>query len=253
MGGAFGGGHQRQVIERQRPARPAGLDERQPGDPALVKLVEQQPIAGAVATVVIGQHALGCPFAVGVGADGEHEHVVGERVAVLGDHAVLFVLDAVKRAMVPASVEFGRGVLQPDAARTLALERLVDGHRAIDELQLRREDRDVDPICSKRTQRQQGLQARDPAARDEHARTAHDLADTMARAFGGIGGGVCGSGGGVAMTAMIGTRSARRNGHQCPNAPTARRIAEQRVVTRPVPQARERRGRGRGLPVGRGG
>ena len=94
---------------------------------------------------------------------------------------MLFVLNAVKRAMVPASVELGRGVLQPDAARTLALERLVDGHRAIDELQLRREDRDVDPIRSQGTQRQQRLEPRDPAAGDEHARTAHDLADTPAR------------------------------------------------------------------------
>ena len=96
---------------------------------------------------------------------------------------MLSVLNAVKRATVPASVELGRGVLQPDAARTLALERLVDGHRAIDELQFRREDRDVDPIRSKGTQRQQGLEPRDPAAGDEHAGTAHDLADTMTRPF----------------------------------------------------------------------
>ena len=175
MRGAVGRGQQRQVIQRQRPARPGRLDERQPVDPTLAELVQQEPVAGAVATVVVGQHALRLPLAVRPRAHGEHEHVVGQLVAILGDAAALFVLDAVKRATVPASAELGRRVLQPDAAHALRLERLIDGHRAVDEPQLGRDDRDVDAIAGQRAQRQQRLQPRDPAAGDEHAGSAARL------------------------------------------------------------------------------
>ena len=50
----------------------------------------------------------------------------------------------------PASTQLGGGVLQPEAACALDLERLIDGHRAIDELQLGREQRDVDAIRRQR-------------------------------------------------------------------------------------------------------
>ena len=61
------------------------------------------------------------------------------------------VLDAVESSMVPVSAQLGRGVLQPEAAPALDLERLFDRHREIDELQLGGEDRDVDAITGERT------------------------------------------------------------------------------------------------------
>jgi hypothetical protein len=64
------------------------------------------------------------------------EHVVGALVAILADGAVLAVLDAVESSMVPSSAQLGRGVLQPEAAPALDLERLFDRHRQVDELQL---------------------------------------------------------------------------------------------------------------------
>ena len=91
------------------------------------------------------------PLALGVGTEGEHEPVVRQLVTILGDHAVLSVLHAVKSSTVPPGAELGRGVLQPEAAHALGLERLLGGHRAIDELQLRRQDRNVDAISSQRT------------------------------------------------------------------------------------------------------
>ena len=112
------------------------------------------------------------PFPLGVGAEGEHEHVVRNLVAVPGDHAVALGLDAVQRRLVPASAELGGGFLQPEAADSLGLERLIDAHRQVDELELGREDRDVEEIGGQRTQRQQRLEAGDPPAGDQHASPA---------------------------------------------------------------------------------
>jgi hypothetical protein len=50
--------------------------------------------------------------------------------------------------------ELGGGVLEPEAADPLGLERLVDAHRQVDELELGREDRDVEQIGGERAQRQ---------------------------------------------------------------------------------------------------
>ena len=66
MSGAVGRGHQCQVVERQRPGRSGRLDEGQLVDSALAELVEQQPVAGAVAAVAEGQHPVRVPFAVRV-------------------------------------------------------------------------------------------------------------------------------------------------------------------------------------------
>jgi hypothetical protein len=92
-------------------------------------------------------------------------------MAVLGDDAVLLVIDAVERSVMPARVVLGGRVRQPEAAHALALEGLGDGHRAVDELQLGRQERHLDPIGGQRVQGQQRLQPGDPAAGDQHART----------------------------------------------------------------------------------
>ena len=106
------------------------------------------------------------------GAQGEHEHVVTERLTILGDHTVLCVHDAVESPTVPVSAELRRCVLQPEASPSLDLERLLRGHRAIDELQLGGQDRDVEAIRRERTQCQERLQPGDAAARDQHVSTA---------------------------------------------------------------------------------
>jgi hypothetical protein len=167
--GAVGCGHQRQVVQRQRPARPSRPDERQLVDPALAQLVEQQPVAGPIATAVIGEHTLGLPLALGVGAEREHQLVIGKLVTISGDHTAPIALHTVERSTAPACTELGRSVLQPEATRALDLERLIDGHRAIDELQLGGEERDVDAISGQRPQRQQRLKPRHPRAGNQHA------------------------------------------------------------------------------------
>ncbi len=90
------------------------------------------------------------PFTLGVGAECQHELVVGKLITVPSDREVPLVLDAVKRALVPASAELDRGLLQPEPADSLGLERLVDAHRQVDELQLGREDRDLEQISAQR-------------------------------------------------------------------------------------------------------
>jgi hypothetical protein len=61
------------------------------------------------------------------------------------------VLDSVKSAAMPSSADLDRNVLEPDAARALVLERLIDGHRAVDEPKLGRDDRYVDAISCEGT------------------------------------------------------------------------------------------------------
>jgi len=84
---------------------------------------------------------------------------------------VLAVLHLVECSTVPASAELGRDVLKPEAAPALGLERLLDRHPAVDELQLRRHDRDLDAICGQRAQRHERLQPRDPRTGDQHTWT----------------------------------------------------------------------------------
>jgi hypothetical protein len=107
-----------------------------------------------------------------------------KRVAVLGDCPVLRVLDAVKRAAVPAGAEPGHRLPKPQPAHALRLEGLIHGHRAVDEPQLGRDDRDLDAISGQGTQREQRLQPRDAGAGDEHPWPArvHDLADVAGAA-----------------------------------------------------------------------
>ena len=172
MRGAVGRGQQREVVEGQRPTRSGRLDERDLVHPPFAELVEQQPVVGAVAAAVVGQHFPRVPLPLGVGAEGEHEHVVRNLVAVPSDHAVAVGLDAVQRRLVPAGAELGGGFLQPEAADSLGFERLIDAHRQVDELELGREDGDVEQIGGQRMQRQQRLEAGDPSAGDQHASPA---------------------------------------------------------------------------------
>ena len=130
---------------------PAGLDECHLLDPALAQLVEQQPVVGSVATAAVGEDSLGVPLALRTRAQGEHKHVVTERLTISRDHTVLRVYNAVERSTVPVSAELRRGVLQAEPSRALCLERLLRGHRAIDELQLGGQDRDVDAVGGQRT------------------------------------------------------------------------------------------------------
>jgi hypothetical protein len=109
--GAVGCGHQREVVKRQRPACPGRLDECHSLDTALVQLVEQHPVVGSVASAAVGEHSLGVPLAVRAGTQGEHEHVVPERLTISGDHSVLRVQHVVERAAMPASAELRRCVL----------------------------------------------------------------------------------------------------------------------------------------------
>ena len=78
------------------------------------------------------------------------------------------MLDAVERSPVPGGAELRRGVLQPEPASALDLERLLDGHREIDELELWREQGELDAIRGQRMQRQQRLERRDAPAGDQH-------------------------------------------------------------------------------------
>ena len=79
----------------------------------------------------------------------------------------------------PAGVVLGRDALHPDAAPALGSERLVDGHRAVDEAQVGRDERDVDAIAGQRAQRQQRLEPCDPTAGDQHARAGRTSSPTM--------------------------------------------------------------------------
>jgi hypothetical protein len=81
---------------------------------------------------------------------GEDEHVVGQFVAGVGDDDAPFALDAIEGATMPVRAVLRRDGLEPDAAHTLRRERLGDRHRAVDEPQLRRDERDVDPVAGQR-------------------------------------------------------------------------------------------------------
>ena len=75
----------------------------------------------------------------------------------------------------PAGVVLGRDVAPSGCRAALGSERLVDGHRAVDEPQLGRDERDVDAIAGQRAQREQRLEPRDPTAGDQHARAGSDF------------------------------------------------------------------------------
>src|SRR6185437_5665245 len=99
------------------------------------------------------------PLALGVGPHGKHQHVVGDLLTILGDYELLSGIDALKSSAVPGSAGFGGGVLKPQAACALRLERLVDGHRMVDELQLRRKESELHAIAGQHMQRQERLES----------------------------------------------------------------------------------------------
>ena len=107
---ALGRGRQRQLVQRKRPARSAGLTNATLLDPAVPELAKQATVLVRVAGVAIGEHVLRLPLTLRVRTEREDEPVVVQLTAVLGDDHLPLVLDALEDTAVPSGVEIGRDV-----------------------------------------------------------------------------------------------------------------------------------------------
>ncbi len=157
-------GQQRELVERQRPAQAGARDEGNAAHIAALDVLDD-PAEQLVHAAVVDHDAV-CEGGARPRPDRDDQRVVVQLGAALG------VCDA------PLGVDMREAVgdhlgagLRGDprdrvAARRRQRERLADGHRAVDELGVRRHDRDRDEFAGEVRERQRRLEPGDAAARD---------------------------------------------------------------------------------------
>ena len=103
-------------------------------------------------------------------SDADHADVVGQHRAVVEVHDVGIRIDPCHAALGEGRAQARDQRLQLVPLRRLLRERLVHRHRLVDKVRLRRDERDLGPIAGQVAQRQQSLQAGDPATGDDDLR-----------------------------------------------------------------------------------
>jgi predicted RNA-binding protein with TRAM domain len=164
------GGHQRKLIDRERPGR-AGRDRERHVLDAAARELEQQ-----------GTHPRSEPRALdgeaagdgrdGLRADRHEQDVVRERAAVPGDDGVFIGVHAPDAGQVDGRAVRGRDLHDVEALRLAVSERLADHQRPVGEVRLRRHEFDRHPLLRKRPQRYQRLERRDATPDDQYLQCA---------------------------------------------------------------------------------
>src|SRR4051794_4796057 len=98
----MGRGHERQVVQRKRPAGSGWLDECQAIHAALEEMTQKEPVVGPVASVAIGQG--GRVVRLQMGARGEPEPVVMQALAGLRPDVPFLGNDASQLVSMPTGV-----------------------------------------------------------------------------------------------------------------------------------------------------
>ena len=161
------GRHQRHLVGRERPTGLGRHDDRdaagQPGREVDEGFVEGGGLELAVEddAVLVGGH--------GAGADRDHEHVVGEPLPGVQDRHAILRFDAGQGGGTQAGVLFVGELGQRIAAGSAEAEGLAHLERAVREVGLRGDERDLQPAARPGPQADERLERGDPAAGDDHA------------------------------------------------------------------------------------
>ena len=139
------GGHERELVERQRPRRPVGLDEHEAGDVTALDVLHD-PVE-RLAGVAIVEHVgvfVRCRLPA---AEGDQHGVVRELVSAGEMHRVLGGIDRVDAVLDPPRSEHRHDRAQRVAARAAERERLAHGKRPVHEAVARIDQRDLDLVA----------------------------------------------------------------------------------------------------------
>jgi hypothetical protein len=163
-------GHQRQLVERQRPAALRRHDE---GDAVHVAALDvlDHAAEGLVEMAVVDRGRVRVPVA-GPGAQRQQQGLVAERAARGRVHGPGGGVDPGERVRDELGARVGGDPFDGIAPRGGVGEGLAHAHRPVGERELTREQGDVDRVAGQVVQRQGGLEAGDARSRDEHAEGA---------------------------------------------------------------------------------
>jgi hypothetical protein len=138
------GGHQCQLVGGQRPSHPRRHDERHALEVALVEVAQQAAEQLGVGLRRPGQHPAKRRLAAG--ADRDQQGVVGQALAGAGDGDVVGGIDLGQHPINKLGANVRGDVRQRVSVRATAAERLGDRHRAVDEVRLGGEQRQLDAV-----------------------------------------------------------------------------------------------------------
>ena len=160
-----GGAQQRQLVEREQPARARRGDEGEPQprvrEHARDRLLDEAGAHRAAERGGAGHHLARAR------AGGDHEDLVGNRVAVAREHAVALGLDRRQAVAMQAHAEPLGQVVERDARRRPAAERRRNRRRAVDELGRGSEQLEVRARARDGAQREDAFDRSHPGAGDE--------------------------------------------------------------------------------------
>ncbi len=171
--GRLAGGHQRQLVGGQRPDGAGRDDDGQRLRVALVDVGEQAAEHVGVAARLPGDRT-------GHAIDRDRAHRHQQRVEAQGlaagqPHLARCVVDADQRVVHEPGAGLGGEGLQRDLEGVAHGEGLGHRERPVDEMRMRRDERQGDPVVGQRAKRQEALQPSDAAAGDDDVH-GHSLA-----------------------------------------------------------------------------
>jgi hypothetical protein len=167
-------GQQRQLVERQRPARRLGRDEGDPPDAPVREVVEQGPHGRGAPRPrerqrIVERRQRPC-------SRRQHQRVlVGQRVAGMEHDASSASVDSRHAAPHKCGAEVLGDPLQRIPAGLAEPKWLEDRHRLIDKVRLRRHERRPNAIAGQVAQRHHRLEGGDATANDQHSSRRHKL------------------------------------------------------------------------------
>ena len=171
-------GHQRELIGRQRPRNLGRHHEGDLADVALLEIPQQSSEGIGVTLGPPGQRLF--ERDLGLAASGDEQCLEAERLTLDRGDQTFVGVDAIERSADEADAQVARELRKGVPVHASHRERLGHRQRAVDEILLRTEERDVHAIGRHVGQRQQRFQSGDASTGDEHAK----------RGIVGLGGGV---------------------------------------------------------------
>ena len=160
-------GHERELVRRQRPARPGRDDERHPPRVALPDVREQAGHPLVPAALVPRER-------VPVGGDRRHagreqQGVVAQALPALGDDDAIPVVDRGDDVGHQPRAGVAGDLRHRHVPHAVAEEQVRDEERLVDEVLLGVDERELDAVAGEAVQGKERLDSGDPAAGDDDA------------------------------------------------------------------------------------
>ena len=159
------GGHERELVQRQRPERLPRGHERDLAHVALLDVLHE-PAQRATEVAIVDRDGT-VERGLHPRAARDHERVVADRRSGAGRDALLGSVHGRERAGDELGIEVGGDAGELDAARMGDRERLGHRHRAVVKVAPGRQQRDPHAVAGNLAEGHHGLQCRDAAAGDE--------------------------------------------------------------------------------------